>query len=174
MREVHCTRRTPEHQAPMSTTRLAVTSTAKPKTHMALRLLLLCCCGTALLPSRSKTKAALVVSASSAPWLYGQVDRTTATGTRHIFSGLSDDSALARTMTAGRRLQRGGNPYEIAAPGADAPLRLSHGTTTVALLFDGGVIAAVDSRASMGSFVGSRTTQKVCDAARCGGSSCGR
>lgn len=54
-----------------------------------------------------------------------------------------------------------GDPYELEAPGADTPLRLSHGTTTVALLFEGGVIAAVDSRASMGSFVGSRTTQKV-------------
>lgn len=48
----------------------------------------------------------------------------------------------------------------MAAPGAE-PLKLSHGTTTVALVCDGGVIAAVDSRASMGSFVGSRTTQKA-------------
>ncbi|CAN0123169.1 unnamed protein product, partial [Hapterophycus canaliculatus] len=50
--------------------------------------------------------------------------------------------------------------YSLSAPGA-APLKLSHGTTTVALVCEGGVIAAVDSRASMGSFVGSRTTQKV-------------
>lgn len=65
---------------------------------------------------------------------------------------------MAGDQESGRR----DDPYSIAAPGADAPLRLSHGTTTVALVFDGGVIAAVDSRASMGSFVGSRTTQKVC------------
>lgn len=54
----------------------------------------------------------------------------------------------------------GGDPYSLAAPGAE-PLKLSHGTTTVAVVCEGGVIAAVDSRASMGSFVGSRTTQKV-------------
>lgn len=53
-----------------------------------------------------------------------------------------------------------GDPYSLAAPGAE-PLKLSHGTTTVALVCEGGVVAAVDSRASMGSFVGSRTTQKV-------------
>lgn len=69
---------------------------------------------------------------------------------------LTDHSALARAMNnfAGK------NPYAIETPGAE-PLHLSHGTTTVAIVFDGGVIAAVDSRASMGSFVGSRTTQKV-------------
>lgn len=64
-------------------------------------------------------------------------------------------------MVGGREGGHRDDPYSIAAPGADAPLRLSHGTTTVALVFEGGVIAAVDSRASMGSFVGSRTTQKV-------------
>lgn len=84
-----------------------------------------------------------------------------ATADSAIFSGVSDDSVLARTMVGGREGGHRDDPYSIAAPGADAPLRLSHGTTTVALVFQGGVIAAVDSRASMGSFVGSRTTQKV-------------
>lgn len=73
-----------------------------------------------------------------------------------LFQGLQDHSPLARTM----RRPSGKDPYTITTPGAE-PLRLSHGTTTVAMLFDGGVIAAVDSRASMGSFVGSRTTRKV-------------
>ncbi|CAM9153673.1 unnamed protein product [Chrysoparadoxa australica] len=36
-----------------------------------------------------------------------------------------------------------------------------HGTTTVSMIFQGGAIVAVDSRASMGSVVGSRTTMKV-------------
>jgi len=35
------------------------------------------------------------------------------------------------------------------------------GTTTLAFVFNGGVIVAVDSRASMGSFVGSESVRKV-------------
>ena len=41
------------------------------------------------------------------------------------------------------------------------PLEFLHGTTTLSFIFDGGIIAAVDSRASIGNFVGSKTTQKV-------------
>lgn len=41
------------------------------------------------------------------------------------------------------------------------PLEFAHGTTTLSFIFQGGIIAAVDSRASMGNFVGSKTTQKV-------------
>ncbi|CAM9883942.1 unnamed protein product [Ectocarpus sp. 8 AP-2014] len=87
-------------------------------------------------------------------------------GGSSIFQGVDDNSPLARTMkgAAGSARIAGwagrGDPYTVAAPGAE-PLKLSHGTTTVALVCDGGVIAAVDSRASMGSFVGSRTTQKA-------------
>jgi 20S proteasome subunit beta 5 len=41
------------------------------------------------------------------------------------------------------------------------PLEFAHGTTTISFIFQGGIVAAVDSRASLGSFVGSKTTQKV-------------
>jgi len=41
------------------------------------------------------------------------------------------------------------------------PIDIAHGTTTISFLFKGGIVAAVDSRASIGSFVGSKTTQKV-------------
>lgn len=41
------------------------------------------------------------------------------------------------------------------------PIEFAHGTTTLSFKFHGGIIAAVDSRASIGSFVGSKTTQKV-------------
>eukprot|EP00986_Skeletonema_menzelii_P018505 scaffold26651_cov134-Skeletonema_menzelii.AAC.2 len=41
------------------------------------------------------------------------------------------------------------------------PIDIAHGTTTLSFVFKGGIIAAVDSRASIGSFVGSKTTQKV-------------
>lgn len=41
------------------------------------------------------------------------------------------------------------------------PLEFAHGTTTLSFSFQGGIVVAVDSRASMGSFVGSKTVQKV-------------
>lgn len=45
--------------------------------------------------------------------------------------------------------------------GSVPPLEFAHGTTTLSFTFDGGIVAAVDSRASIGNFVGSKTTQKV-------------
>lgn len=58
-----------------------------------------------------------------------------------------------------------------APPAFDAPpvldlgdgttLDVFHGTTTLAFVYGGGIIAAVDSRASLGKLVGSRTTDKV-------------
>merc|ERR1719443_2808412 len=36
-----------------------------------------------------------------------------------------------------------------------------HGTTTLGFIFQGGVLIAVDSRASMGSYIGSQTVRKV-------------
>jgi len=41
------------------------------------------------------------------------------------------------------------------------PLEFAHGTTTISFKFREGIIAAVDSRASIGNFVGSKTVQKV-------------
>jgi len=40
-------------------------------------------------------------------------------------------------------------------------LKFAHGTTTLGFVFDGGIIIAVDSRASMGSYIGSGTVKKV-------------
>jgi hypothetical protein len=54
------------------------------------------------------------------------------------------DGSVARQAWA-----NGQEQHQLEAPGA-TPLLLSHGTTTVAMVIDGGVIAAVDSRASMG------------------------
>ena len=47
--------------------------------------------------------------------------------------------------------------YDSTVP----PLEFAHGTTTLSFIFDGGIVVAVDSRASIGNFVGSKTTQKV-------------
>jgi len=40
-------------------------------------------------------------------------------------------------------------------------IKFNHGTTTLAFIYDGGVLVAVDSRASMGSYIGSGTVKKV-------------
>lgn len=44
---------------------------------------------------------------------------------------------------------------------AACPLKLMHGTTTLAFKFAGGIIVATDSRASAGNWVGSQTVRKV-------------
>lgn len=43
----------------------------------------------------------------------------------------------------------------------DNNIKFNHGTTTLAFKFDAGVLVAVDSRASMGSYIGSGTVKKV-------------
>jgi len=43
----------------------------------------------------------------------------------------------------------------------DPTLQFKHGTTTLAFVYQGGVLVAVDSRASMGSYIGSGTVKKV-------------
>lgn len=41
---------------------------------------------------------------------------------------------------------------------AENRIRIQHGTTTLAFKFQGGIIVAVDSRASGGSYIGKRQT----------------
>jgi len=43
----------------------------------------------------------------------------------------------------------------------NAAIKYHHGTTTLGFKFQGGVIIAVDSRASMGSYIGSGTVKKI-------------
>ena len=40
-------------------------------------------------------------------------------------------------------------------------IEMAHGTTTLGFVFQHGVVIAVDSRASMGSYIGSGTVKKV-------------
>ena len=42
----------------------------------------------------------------------------------------------------------------------DNSLKFAHGTTTLAFVFDHGVIVAVDSRSSMGPYIASATVKK--------------
>eukprot|EP01098_Paradermamoeba_levis_P005546 TRINITY_DN2337_c0_g1_i1.p1 TRINITY_DN2337_c0_g1~~TRINITY_DN2337_c0_g1_i1.p1 ORF type:complete len:268 (-),score=86.66 TRINITY_DN2337_c0_g1_i1:150-953(-) len=46
-------------------------------------------------------------------------------------------------------------------PGAPEAIRFAHGTTTLGFVFQGGVIIAVDSRSTMGSYIASGTVKKV-------------
>jgi len=46
-------------------------------------------------------------------------------------------------------------------PDAPAPIEMAHGTTTLGFIFKHGVIIAVDSRSTMGSYIASQTVKKV-------------
>ena len=43
----------------------------------------------------------------------------------------------------------------------NCPIKLAHGTTTLAFRFKGGIIVCTDSRASAGSYIASQTVKKV-------------
>jgi 20S proteasome subunit beta 5 len=49
---------------------------------------------------------------------------------------------------------------------ANSDIQFFHGTTTLAFVFNEGVLVAVDSRASMGSYIGSGTVKKVIEISR--------
>ncbi|KAF9992449.1 Proteasome subunit beta type-5 [Entomortierella chlamydospora] len=57
------------------------------------------------------------------------------------------------------------NPVDFLRAHTDASaenrIRIQHGTTTLAFKFQGGIIVAVDSRASGGSYIASQTVKKV-------------
>jgi 20S proteasome subunit beta 5 len=42
-----------------------------------------------------------------------------------------------------------------------AKIKLAHGTTTLAFRFKGGIIVAVDSRATAGSYIGERAERRT-------------
>jgi len=49
----------------------------------------------------------------------------------------------------------------FAHPHAPAPIEVKHGTTTLGFRFQGGIIIAVDSRSTMGSYISSQSVKKV-------------
>ena len=49
----------------------------------------------------------------------------------------------------------------VCCPGAEKHIKMVHGTTTLAFKFQGGVIVAVDSRASAGAYIASQSVKKV-------------
>jgi 5'-3' exonuclease/20S proteasome alpha/beta subunit len=75
-------------------------------------------------------------------------------------TGMADAAGVASSALFGIRGGGGdiASPFHSTTP---PPLEFAHGTTTLSFVFKGGIIAAVDSRASLGNFVGSKTVQKV-------------
>lgn len=43
----------------------------------------------------------------------------------------------------------------------NCPIKIAHGTTTLAFRFQGGIIVATDSRATAGDWIASQTVKKV-------------
>ncbi|KAH0538312.1 hypothetical protein FGG08_005086 [Glutinoglossum americanum] len=49
----------------------------------------------------------------------------------------------------------------------DCPIKIAHGTTTLAFRFKGGIIVATDSRATAGNWIASQTVKKVIEINNC-------
>lgn len=47
------------------------------------------------------------------------------------------------------------------AANPDCPIKIAHGTTTLAFRFQGGIVVATDSRATAGDWIASQTVKKV-------------
>jgi len=58
-----------------------------------------------------------------------------------------------------------GNPRTFLSDtfqeGSAEPIKMLHGTTTLSFVFQGGIIVAVDSRATQGNYIASQSVQKV-------------
>jgi len=63
---------------------------------------------------------------------------------------------LPRVETPGTFLQ---DVFKKA--GSAEPIKMLHGTTTLSFIYKGGIIVAVDSRSTMGSYIASQSVQKV-------------
>lgn len=88
----------------------------------------------------------------------GSVPRQALPGARK--AGLLDALMVKGGGTTLHEAVRVDDTMDPPAP-TTPPLEYAHGTTTLSFKFKDGIVAAVDSRASIGSFVGSKTTQKV-------------
>lgn len=49
----------------------------------------------------------------------------------------------------------------------EVPIKIAHGTTTLAFRFQGGIIVATDSRATAGNWIASQTVKKVIEINSC-------
>jgi 20S proteasome subunit beta 5 len=78
-------------------------------------------------------------------------------GATRMSDSFKSSERFVSSSEQGVSIQDSCNIFQKSSP----PLEFAHGTTTLSFAFQGGIVAAVDSRASLGSFVGSKTTQKV-------------
>lgn len=53
------------------------------------------------------------------------------------------------------------------ASNPNCPIKIAHGTTTLAFRFKGGIIVATDSRATAGNWIASQTVKKVIEINSC-------
>jgi 20S proteasome subunit beta 5 len=65
------------------------------------------------------------------------------------------------TFSLPRSIQLQTNTAENFCSPLNSDIKFAHGTTTLAFIFNGGILMAVDSRASMGSYIGSNSVRKV-------------
>jgi 20S proteasome subunit beta 5 len=73
---------------------------------------------------------------------------------------LTSDNFLVPLSIKNNVFHAKNNGYSHEHP-TESGIKYNHGTTTLAFLFNGGVLVAVDSRASMGQYIGSGTVKKV-------------
>jgi hypothetical protein len=97
-----------------------------------------------------------LMRANAAPWIHAS-DRCISANDATIM--------LPAPVFNLRGGDRGGHD-EYFDPPLTPPIEFAHGTTTISFVFNGGIVAAVDSRASIGNFVGSKTVQKVLPVSR--------
>ncbi len=90
--------------------------------------------------------------------------RANAAPTSHLFDRYTNANDATIMLPAPVFNLRGGDEY--FDPPRTPPIEFAHGTTTISFVFNGGIVAAVDSRASIGNFVGSKTVQKVLPVSR--------
>ena len=74
--------------------------------------------------------------------------------------GREDDSVPPELQTQLQGTPMLPDPAE-SCPGFEKHVKMVHGTTTLAFKYKGGVVVAVDSRASAGAYIASQTVKKV-------------
>jgi len=74
---------------------------------------------------------------------------------------LSEFNSIPNSFAVPRDLKHQDMLAEKFCHPGNPEIKFYHGTTTMGFIFNGGVLIAVDSRASMGSYIGSNSVKKV-------------
>jgi 20S proteasome subunit beta 5 len=103
------------------------------------------------------TYAARVNSAAAAPLLGPTIPSDDIFGANEAVTGAIDAFELPAVADPVSFLK----PYTDNSSASDVKIQMAHGTTTLAFKFKGGVVIAVDSRATAGAYIASQTVKKV-------------